>query len=1001
MIVKKAIAIAAPMLFGAIALGGASQASAQEADQAEPSTRLEEIVVTGSRIRRTNAESAVPLQVFDPLEIEEIGTTDLAEALNELPGVSESISPTNSNNQIQTNGLSTVELRRLGDDRTLVLINGKRVVSNSGNSDRVSLSTIPVGFVERTEITTGGASAIYGSDAIAGVANFLLEDDYEGIEIDVRQELPEATGGNEERFNFRFGDRFASDRGYFLFAASYRDEEAVFADRSRPKSIRAVEFDDPATGSNDTFANEIFAPGCDVNNEDKHCLLGSLSGSTPGGVFEGDAWFRDGQWFNDQSLQPPDRSGSQDFFGDFDGFNFRPGRTLEGSRELINAAVTSSFEFTPEIAGSITVMYSDIDTATFTGFETLNDDDAFGLLDAFEIGNMSSSHPFIPPEVEETRSGSVSFDRRLVELGQQARINNRKTYRTFADLSGAFGDSYEWEVYTTYGLFEQEARNPNEVNFLNAQFALDIEDDGAGGFQCEDAGARAAGCVPLNLFGEGSISPEAADYIRYNGFATQERTQLTGGAYLTGDLFELPTGAVKFVIGGEYRREKQETDGDRDGDLVGGVDGDPMTNDVFVTSLSTFPSVSSEYEVIEGFAELDVPIIEDKLLFQGALRVANYDTVGNVSSYNLGAVFSPIDEIRIRAQFSRSQRAPNLTEIFSPPRPDSDDLRDPCDGLEPDGSGLSEPDGVGGENADLAVVSANCLSEAGIQAFFADPDNAGDPFEFDGSVQGPNAGNPNVKEETAETFTAGVVFAPRFFDDFVITVDYYEIDIEDAITSIATQDTVDLCYSAANFPNNRFCDVISRNPFNGEVVEVINFQENLNQEQVSGIDVTAAFEVELGGLPGLLDVDLRYSHYFDSDVTFLGIGDVFLTTSDLGEIEQSEDEWRARFRYENEGFRLSYAATFESGGVDDLLNDPNPTDNRFFRVSDQIYHRLNASYNFGEDDRYRIYGGIKNLRDDLGPLVPTGTDAGGSRNITTNLNEPVGREYFVGVRLRF
>ena len=972
-------------------------------DDADQTLEQDRIVVTGTRLQRTNAQSSIPLQTFGAADLEEIGTTDLAEALVQLPGVSESISPTNSNNLIQTSGLSTINLRRLGDDRTLVLINGKRAVSNSGNADRVSLSTLPIGFVERTEVTTGGASAIYGSDAIAGVANFLLEDDFTGFEFDGRYSSPEASGGQELRLNGRVGQQFADDKGYFLFALSYRDEQIIRADESRPESIRAVEFDDPisSTGS-DGWTGEIDLPGCGGVDTERHCFVPSFSISTPGGVFEGDAWFVNGQWFNDESLRPSNRPDGSDFFSDFDGYNFRPGRSLNGARELFNAALTSSYEFSPELEGSLTVMYSEIDSVTAGGFETLNDNDSFGILNDSTIGNIASDHPFIPPEVEETRSGSVSFDRRLVELGEQQRQNNRRTLRTIADLKGQLNENFDWELYATYGKFEQHQYNPNEYNHLNAQRALDIESDGNGGFQCADEAARADGCVPINIFGEGTITAAAADYIRYNGYATQERIQYTAGGFVSGDLFEIPAGDIKFAAGAEFRREEQDTIGDPDGDQIGGLDGDPTTDDINVTSLAVFPSVTSDYEVVEGFAEIDVPILRDQLNLQAAARVGDYNTIGTIFSYNVGAVWAPIEDLRFRTQYSRSQRAPSLTELFSPPRQDADNLDDPCEGLQPDGTGIDQPDGDGGENADLAIVSANCLSEAGIQANFLDPDFDPDiGFDAPGSVNGPNSGNPNVKEETADTFTIGAVYEPSFIPNLTLIADYYQIEIEDAITSISTQNTVDLCYSSADFPNNKFCDVITRNPATGDVTEVINFQENLNEEIVAGIDVSALYDFEIPSVPGDFNADLRYTHYLEQEVTFTGIGGTELTTSPLGEIGDGEDEWRLRLRYELNNFVTSYTVTYLGGGVDDLLNDPSADDDRFFEVDGQDFHRVFMSYTWGDDSQYRIYGGVNNIFDDLGPLVPTGLDNGSSLNIVTPLNDVVGREFFVGTRIRF
>ncbi len=1003
----------------AFAMVLSGQAAAQEVDPvvsesaSSSDSGQNSIVVTGSRIERTIEESAVPIQILGAQDIEESGTTDLAEAILQLPGVSESISPQNSNNLIQTSGLSTISLRRLGDDRTLVLINGKRAVSNSGNSDRVSLSTLPAGFVERAEVLTGGMSAVYGSDAIAGVANFILEDDFTGLEIDGRFSTPEASGGEEFRVNALAGTEFAGGRGYALVGVEYRTENAVFADSSRPLTIAALEFDDPipSTGS-DGWTDEINFPGCFGEDTERHCLLPSFSSSTPGGVFEGDAWFVNGQWFNDQSLRPDNRPAGSDFYTDFDGFNFRPGRSVLSEREILNIALTTSFEFSDAATFSFTGAYSDVDTTTFTGFETLNNGDRLG--DGSTIGNIAADHPFIPPEVEETRSGSVSFNRRLVELGDQARINDRRTLRLIADVSGDLNDTVRYEVFGTYGRFKQEQNNPNEYNFLKARFALDIEADGNGGFQCADADARADGCVPLNIFGEGTISDAAADYIRYNGFGEQTREQYTAGGFVSGSILELPAGELKFAAGMEWRRESQDTIGDPDGDLFAGANGirdlnDGATRDTVgfapdsdfdITSLATFPTVAASYEVVEAYAEVDIPVF-DGFNVQLAGRISDYTTVGTIISYNAGAVWKINEDIGVRAQYSRSQRAPNLTEIFSPPRPDADGLSDPCEGLLPDGTGITAIVGDGAENADLAVVAANCLTEPGIQAFFADPDNLGEPFTDDqNGTQGPNAGNPNVKEETADTITAGFAFTPSFVPGLTIVADYYRIKISDAITSISTQNTVSLCYSAQDFPNNKFCDVITRDGV-GAITEVINFQENLDTEIVSGFDAQLLYRFEPEIIPGRFDIDFRYAHYFEQEVSFEGIGGTIITASPLGEIGESEDEFRLRVGYNNGGFRLSYTVTYLGGGVDDLAQNANPTDDRYFKVGDQDFHRVYMRYNFGDDDQFQVYGGVNNIFDNFGAFVPTGLDNGSSYNLSNSLADVLGREFYVGARVRF
>ncbi|WP_298915026.1 TonB-dependent receptor [uncultured Algimonas sp.] len=997
----------------ALMLAVETQFAYAQAPDPEIAPTEDEIVVTGSRIRRdSNASSAVPLQVFSSVAFDEIGTTDLAEALVEIPGVSESISPENSNNLIQTSGLSTVSLRRLGDDRTLVLINGKRAVSNSGNSDRVSVSTIPAGLVERTEITTGGASAIYGSDAIAGVANFLIEDDFEGGLVQMRYETPEASGGEEFRIEGQYGLRFNQDRGYIMVAADYDERQMIRADSTRPLSVANISFDDPSFAANDFFADQPNQPGCRPLPEgnDFHCFLGNRSSFTPGGVFEGgDAWFVDGRWFNDQSLQPADRAGNpdapnSDFFSDVDGFDFRTGRTLRGSRDIYNVGTYIEYDFTSAMTGSLLALYNQVDTVTAGGFETLNNSDSFG--DGQTLGNIAANHPFIPPEVEETRSGSVSFGRRLVELGEQQRINDRETIRLIGDLGGTFDNGFNWEIYGTFGHFEQNQTNPNEYNIQKAQFALDIEADGNGGFQCVNVAARADGCVPLNPFGAGTITQAAADYIRYNGSASQSRTQYSAGGYVSGDVMEFRDRDIQGVFGVEFRREEQETNGDPDGDLIGGLDGDPATPDVDVTTLATFPDLKASFDVIEAFAEVDIPLTDD-LSLQAAGRIGDYTTVGAITSYNIGTVWRPSEQFAIRGQYSRSQRAPNLTEFFSLPRPDSDPLFDPCEGLLPNGA----YEGSRSFRTDLgpidpAVVSANCLTEPGVLAYFANPENVdgdGNVLAFDapGAVQGPNAGNPNLQEETADTFTVGAIFQPAFVENLTFIVDYYKIDISDAITSVTTQNTVDLCYASAGFPDNRFCNVITRNPVDGAVEEVINFQENLNNELVEGVDASLDYNFDVGAVPGRWDLDLRYTHYFKQEVVFEGLGGVELLSTNLGEINNARNEFRASLGWRNDGLRLRYTMVFEEGGVDDLVNDPAYFNERYFELGDETFHRIFASYTFGEDDRFRVFGGVNNIFDNFGPLVPSGLDNGSSLNIVSDLNRLAGREFYAGARVLF
>ena len=939
-------------------------ASKSEAQAPEASLQ-DEVVVTGSRIRRTNANTAIPVQTFDLEDIEATGTVDLGEILTEIPGVDFSLSPEGTGLSTQNNGLSTISLRGLGGDRTLVLINGRRAVSNSGNGERISLDTIPSGFVQGVEVTTGGASAIYGADAVAGVVNILLRDRFEGVRANFRYGKADGPGERETTVDLTFGKNFASERGNITLGLTYDDETAVLQD-DREDSLLPIDF----VGGDEQFG---------IN----------LSSFTPGGRFEGnDAWNVGGVWFNDQSLAPPGEDAPRDFSSDLDGFNLRTGRTLSPAIETLALAGKADLDLTDSITGFIEVYYTQVDTSSINAaVNAASTTDIGPAGNSIDIGNISSVHPFIPAEVEETRRGSVSWRRRFVEVGLRNIENERDTLRTAFGFKGSLQNNWDWTAYGTYGRFEQQRTAINELNFQSIRNALDIEDDGNGGFQCVDADARADGCVPLNIFGEGSITTEAANYIRYTSNLSQEREQITFAANINGDIFQLPAGALKAAFGVEYRREDQVTVGDPD-------------NIVEATSAAVIPDIDADFDVIEGFAELDIPILSDipgvhSLDMQLAGRVGNYSTVGTITSFNVGGSYAPNPDLRFRAQFSRSQRAPTITEFFSLARGDFDNLSDPCDGLNSDGTGLT------GDNA--TAFAANCLTEVGIQAFFADPDNAGLAFEdIRRSVFGPNAGNNQLQEETANTFTVGLVLAPEAWSNFSFIVDYYRISIANAIGAVTTQDTVDLCFAdAAGFPNNRFCDVITRDATDGQVVEVINRDENLNSRLAEGIDFTLNYNFDsLPVIPGALDFKIIYALSLSNEQEFEGLNGTELTDFN-GEINSTPiSSFRARTGWDLGDFRLTYTWRYSSGGVGD--NEDGFASEDFFDTGSQSFHDIFARYNFDNKYNLQLYGGVRNLLNDFGPLIPTGVNSGGSsRNIDTNLNSPIGREFFAGLRVNW
>lgn len=914
--------------------------------------QLDQITVTGSRIISSNIDTPIPTQQLDVGEIQAAGSIDLGEVIEQLPGVYLGISPSNSLLSTQNSGLSTIDLRNLSTNRTLTLIDGRRVVSNSGSAQRVDTSTIPTGFVERVDITTGGASAIYGSDAIAGVANIVLKDNYEGFEIEARYG-DSADGGNETpSLGATWGMNFAQGRGNVMVGGSWETKDPV---RSTQRDYATSNLEiDLETGE----------------------LSPNNSSLLPGGRFEGDAWNIDGVWQNDQvgsiyCLDDGRVPACDDYQGALDGWNFRPFDMMFPDRERWSTLAKAEYDLTDTLTGSAMFQLSESETLSQRAPASGNDSDTFGPFDnEVAIGDMASDHPFIHPAVQETLSGTVDWRRRFVEVGLRDRNSVRTTTRFSLGLDGQFNDNWSWGGYVGHGVFEQSQRKHNEVNRQNIQFAINIEDDPAnpGGFRCIDAGARAAGCVPLNVFGTGSISSAAADYIRHTIMLEQELKQTTASFVVSGEIWDLPAGGMQMAAGIDYRKEEQV------------ATGDPVTN-AGLTSSSSLLNIDADFDVTEAFVEFNVPLIADKpgimaLDLATAFRSANYSTIGTVSSWNFGLSYAPVNDIRFRGQISQAQRAPDITELFSPQRSDFDSFNDPCDGV---------------TAATTGTIADNCRQDAGIAAEIM----LNGVFDQDGTqIFGPSLGNLSLTEETADTITFGLVFTPSAVEGLSIIADYYKIEVEDAISSVDSQLAGDLCYADVGFPNNRFCPNITRGT-DGQVSRIVNQEENLNSLISEGIDVTFAYDFEFPGVMGDFETQLIYSHIAKNEADFNG-PDGPVIDDFAGEVGLPEEEYRLTLQWNsNDSLSLRYRLKYTGTVRDD--NDTDPADIFGFRKFEQtLVHDIYGSYNFGSDHTYRIYAGINNIENQTGPYLPDGYNSGENANVGESYDR-VGRRYYAGV----
>lgn len=913
------------------------------------------IVVTGSRIARP--DTIAPTTSVSSLDVQTASATELSEILLDFPAVNSSTNLTNGRDLITAAGLSSINLRGLGSNRTLILIDGRRAISNNLSSNTVSTSTIPTFFVDRVEIITGGASAIYGSDAIAGVVNIITPSRFEGLRLGARYGSSIVDGGGDEVMTFSglAGARFFDDRLSVIVGATYEKEFGLLA-RDRERARRSVRYL-PET-------NTVLTP--------------SLSTSTPGGRFIGNSFF-----FDETGLR-------RNFVTAENGFETRTdpaGVSLSLPREITTVAGKLDFEITEGLDFFAQAQFSDVVSDSLRGAVTVSNTTIFGLLDERTVGRIPRNNPFVPAQIRAAApSSGITFARRLSEFGSRRVLNDRETLRAWVGFKGRLFGDWTWEASYGYGRYRQDQDRDNVINLERLQFALNAENDPTtpGAVRCVSAAARAEGCVPINLFGIGSITPQAIDYVRANmelrGVIRQDVVQ----AFATGSLFDLPGGPLSIALGGEYRRDRQTSE----------------TDDITrrnVASSSFVPEFSGSIAAKEVFVEIRAPILADRPFFHrlaidGAIRLGDYNiqNVGTVLSYRVGGEWAPVDGLRFRGTLARSQRAPDITEVFSPSADDADNVTDVCDNV---------------TAATQGVIADNCRSNPGIAAEIA----ANGSFQQDTtSIQGPSQGNPTLKEETGDTFTVGAVITPRAVPGLFLTVDYFNIRVTDAISSLDNASILNECYLDPNFPNNAFCNEITRNE-EGQLVRILNRELNLNRLIRTGFDIGAGYAFAAPtwlSSNGRFDMSLNYSRLLKDRLVFQG-REAVVTEDFRGEIGSWVNRGTGRLSYRQGSFFMSWRTTYTGRAVDSLervaaARAAGFTDPLFLNIGDRWRHDLYVSIEPEpiRNPRIKIYAGIRNLTDSIGPFLPDGTDSGSFTNYSGQYDVS-GRSFYAGVEVRF
>ncbi|UUR07453.1 TonB-dependent receptor domain-containing protein [Sphingomonas glaciei] len=960
-------------------------------DQANVSTESE-IVVTGTLIRNPNLVSSSPVNVVNESEITLRAPNNAEELIRRIPGVSPGIGSQVNNG---SNGTNSVDLRGLGTQRNLVLLDGNRIVPTLANGV-VDLNVIPVALISRVDVLTGGASTTYGADAVSGVVNFITNRSFSGIDARAAYKVTEQGDGQSHRVDLTMGGNFADDRGNAVLSFGYTKVEPVY--QTRPFALFGIS---PTTGR----------------------ASGSSATTTPTNINFGGAT-------SYQQLNP----GATAFVPYYEGFNFNPYNIFQTPLERKSAY------------GAVTYDVADGIEAYARGIFSQNEISSI-IAPSGIFGNplvVNADNPYLTPALRDQictfngialgatctgRTGSTATTglplpavyRRLVELGP--RIGNYKNtvYDARAGVLLDVTASTNLDLSVSYGKSEQINTNSGYVLNSRVQQALIATNT-------TTCTTNTFNCVPLNLFGvTGSITPAQVAFLQ--GEATIAiTTQLQQArALYSGDIgFSAPwaSNPVSFALGGEYRRYTYDRNPDarsQDPSELGGAGG------------ATLPFTGG-FNVKEAFAELIAPIASDRPFFdeltlEAGIRYSDYsiDAVGDPSfdttTYKFGGTWQPVEGFRLRGNYQRAVRAPNIGELFAPVVTGLTSLSvDPCAGAAPT------------TNATLRDV---CLAQ-------------GAPLGSIGNIPNPVAGQPNatgggnplLSPEKAKTFTVGAVVTPRnFLPGFSASLDYYNIKITDAITSPTPGDAIGACFNALS-ATNPACLSIRRNPVSGglsgptgTVRGLLLTTQNTGRLETSGFDLTVNYDRDLGparlglNFAGNYTKDLKFQSqpagvnrdcvgffspncgpslgqlqpkYSFTQRTSLGFGAATLSLlwRHIGKMtyEGLADDYVARgFTAAN---RYLFVGTVTNQGPARSALAGNSYD--FNRIDAYNYFDLNAQFDI--ERRFQFTIGVQNLFDKQPPIIGspgTGTTSANSGNTFPSTYDPLGRSYSASVRVKF
>lgn len=978
---------------------GLSSAATVQPTESNPAVE-DDVVVTGTRIVRDGFQAPTPLTVLTAEEIQNSSpSNNVADFVNQLPSLAGSTRPSNSRLNLSSGqaGINALNLRNLGEVRTLVLLDGRRSVASTVTG-LVDVNTIPQFLIRSVEVVTGGASSAYGSDAVAGVVNFVLDKKYQGLKVQVDTGITEAGDGFNYSFAVAGGTEFGADgRGHVILSAELAHRDGIFQVDRDWNQTGFVRIQDPAWTTSSTTPRFLIRRQVGAANSTPGGLITNSAGGTANrlrGLYFGQGGeilqfqygaltfpsptgaaaptlTQGGSWQVNDSGRRIGLDPEDDRHGVFGRVAYEVADGVELFAEGSYNWQEVFFNAGPNLSTGVAL--------NATGCSTLNPAAGSLTCNAFLYNTLGPARL--------AGITGVTIATTAADLPFRVANNKREVQRYAVGAEGEselFGKRATWNLYGQYGradLREQLRNIMNNTRMNNATAAVFAPAGNRGGFpagsiQClvnVDANTTNddPACVPLNRLGIGVANPAAIDYVLGDPYRDEVVEQIVVGSNTSFTPFATWAGDVSLAVGAEYREEKIRGFVPAEFQPVATTDaaGRPTTTNRW--SVGNYLPTNGRYDVTEAYVEAVVPL-GFGLEFNGAARATKYSTAGYVTTWKAGATWRPIEDIRFRVTRSRDIRAPNLNELFQGGTANSDAIRNPI--------------------------------------FTSDGRNGPATFSYSGFV----TGNPDLDPEKADQWNAGVVLSPTFLPGFNLSIDYFRIDLEDGINTFSAQNIADLCYLQQQ---QAFCDAISidqaRTPNPAQPYLIIRSQPfNAASQLVRGVDIDASYRTPLDrffanatGDVTLRGLATRYiDNLFDSGVP----GTVVLNSVGVNGGQATTPKWIYRFSatYDTPNFSITgvgrgiSAGKYVANGIECSTACP-PDNPNFFTYDDNdvsglFYADLNLTARVEmAGAEAQLFFNVTNLFDRAPLLLP---ETGLAANST--YSDLLGRQFRVGIRMQ-